>query len=330
MFGLLAKLAWFVPWTLLKVAVRRVLFGRRRATWSYLLEVTVEIMRIEARRAGDDPIAERKRLGQAPVPLLLRRRLSVDRLELGGVAAERSTPRGWDGERTLLYLHGGGYGVGSPGTHRDLVSRLSVACRARVYSLDYRLAPEHPYPAGLEDALSAYRALLEDGVAPAQLFVGGDSAGGGLAMSLLLRLRDAEDAMPAGALLLSPWVDLADDGKSDNGLHHWDFVHPEVLDKFAQHYLADTPATEAIASSAHGDLSGLPPLLVHAGGVETLRPQVERIVRRARAAGVDATLKVWGGMIHVFQAFHVLPESAAAIRDIVTFVEDRAGSVSAP
>ena len=226
-----------------------------------------------------------------------------------------------EADRVVLHLHGGGYMMGSPRTHRGMAAALSRVARARVVVPDYRLAPEHPHPAALDDAVAWYRRLLDDGVDPARLAVTGDSAGGGLAVSLLLELRQEGLPLPACYVGLSPWTDLAGTGEtmvSHAGRDPW--LRAELVTPAARRYAGQVALDDPRVSPLYGDLTGLPPMLVHAGTEEILLDDARRLVERARAAGVDASLGVFEGMWHVFQAFPGLPESRAALREIGAFI----------
>jgi acetyl esterase/lipase len=227
-----------------------------------------------------------------------------------------------DPDRTILYLHGGAYTRGSIVSHRALVARLSAASGARALVIAYRLAPENPFPAAVEDATAAYRWLLEQHIQPDQLVVSGDSAGGGLSLALLLALRDAGHPLPAGAALLSPWTDLAGTGESIRTLAGADpWLNAERLMLTAGLYLAGADACNPLASPLYGDLHGLPPLLIQVGTDEILLDDATRLAERARAAGVPVTLEVWERMWHVFQSFAAeIPEGRQAVEKIGAFV----------
>lgn len=246
--------------------------------------------------------------------------------DAGGVPAEWISAPGARSDRALLHLHGGGYIIGSLATHRELAARLSRACLAPVLLLDYRLAPEHPFPAALEDATSAYRWLLAQGLSPNRVAVCGDSAGGGLALSLLVAARDAGQPLPATAVCLSPWTDLESSGESMTRHAEEDpIVQRDWLLRAAQAYLAGTAdPRNPLASPLYADLRGLPPLLVQVGTAETLLDDARRLAVRARQAGVETTLEVCDEMIHVWQLFAaLLPEGQQAIERIGAFVETR-------
>ncbi|MFL9951384.1 alpha/beta hydrolase [Paraburkholderia agricolaris] len=223
---------------------------------------------------------------------------------------------------TVLYCHGGGYYFCSPRTHRSLVFGLATRANAPVFSLDYRLAPEHPFPAALDDATAAYRQLVADGTPPESIVISGDSAGGGLALATLVALRDAGDPLPAGGLLFSPWTDLAAAGASirnNDGLDPM-FSGPAIA-RAAQVYLGGTPATHPYASPVYADLRGLPPLFIMAGSTEVLLDDSQRVADNARAAGVDCEFEVWKKMPHVWPLFTpFIPEGGRALDRAAAFV----------
>jgi acetyl esterase/lipase len=256
-----------------------------------------------------------------PVPADVR----IEPTAAGGVPAEWVSVPESSPERTLLYLHGGGYCLGSPRTHRALVAGLARAAGARALLLDYRLAPEHPFPAALEDATAAWRSLLARGIDPGRAAIAGDSAGGGLTVATLVALREAGDALPAAGVCLSPWVDLEGTGASMAAKAAEDpMIPPGGLERLARAYLGGTPARDPLASPLHAELRGLPPLLVQVGTAEILLDDSTRLAERAREAGVDVSLEVFEEMIHVFQAFAVLlPEARDAIARIGDFVRKR-------
>lgn len=229
--------------------------------------------------------------------------------------------------KVLLYLHGGGYIVCSPTTHRLMVARICREAGLKALVIDYRLAPEHPFPAAVDDAEAAYRWLLAAGHKPEDIVIAGDSAGGGLTMSLLLTLREHGMPMPAGAALLSPWTDLALTGWTMlTNARRDPMLRLDSASLAVRHYLQDTIPTHPIASSIYADLTGLPPLYVQVGENEILLDDSRRIVSIAQDHGVDASLEVWPGMPHVFQAFPQVPESKPAIEGIGAFLKARANA----
>jgi acetyl esterase/lipase len=250
--------------------------------------------------------------------------VSVETAELGGRPAEWLTPEGVGRDAALLYLHGGGYCGGSLDSHRDLAARIGIASGCAAVTLGYRLGPEDPYPAAVDDAIAAYRQLVADGIPPERLVVAGDSAGGGLTMALLLALRADRVPLPAAAVCLSPWVDLTQSAPSYREVADRDpMVSKKNLDALADAYLAGTdPRTELASPLLAADLSGLPPLRIEVGADEVLLDDATRLAERATAAGNDVTLTVWPEMIHVFQAFPgvILPETDLSVAGIGAFV----------
>ena len=223
---------------------------------------------------------------------------------------------------TVLYCHGGGYYFCSPRTHRSLVFGLATRANAPIFSLDYHLAPEHRFPAALDDATAAYRQLVADGTPPGSIVIAGDSAGGGLALATVVALRDAGDPLPAGCLLFSPWTDLAAAGatiRTNDGLDPM-FSGPAIA-RAAQVYLGDTPAMHPYASPVYADMHGLPPLFIMAGSTEVLLDDSQRVADKARAAGVDCELEVWKKMPHVWPLFTpFIPEGGRALDCAAAFV----------
>lgn len=247
----------------------------------------------------------------------------------GPVPASWSIAERAERGRVVLHLHGGGYMMGSSKTHRGMTALLSRVTRAHVLCPDYRLAPEHTHPAALDDAVAAYRWLLDDrDVDPAKLAVTGDSAGGGLALSMLVRARDDGLPMPSCYVGLSPWTDLAGTGESLRTHDERDpWLSADMIPAAARGYAGDTPVDDPLVSPLYADLKGLPPMLLHVGEDEILRDDAVRLVERAREAGVDASVGVFEGMWHVFHAFPT-PESSRAWREIGAFVRRHSGWVS--
>ncbi|WP_421998906.1 alpha/beta hydrolase [Reyranella sp.] len=246
-------------------------------------------------------------------------------VDAGGVPAEWVMAPGGDPRRAVLYLHGGGYAIGSINTHRRLAYDLSAASGARVLVIDYRLAPEHPFPAAVDDAAAAWSWLLEQGLAPNRLAVAGDSAGGGLTIATLVNLRDRKLGLPACAAAISPWVDLEGVGNSITARAAQDpMVQKPGLSWMAEMYLAGKDAKAPLAAPLHADLAGLPPVLVQVGTAETLLDDATRIAEKLHAAGVDVRLSVWPNMVHVFPLFApVLSEGRDGCIEIGTFIRAR-------
>jgi epsilon-lactone hydrolase len=246
-------------------------------------------------------------------------------VDAGGVPAERVTTAASRHDWHILYLHGGGYVAGWAGLCRDLTWRIATLCRVCVLGVDYRLAPEHPFPAALDDAVTAYRWLLAQGADPKRIALMGDSAGGGLVFATLLRLRDEGVAMPAAAAAVSPWTDLALTGPSWKLNAGVDPVIPvEQAPRLVDFCLAGADPRDPYASPLYGDPRGLPPTLILVGGDEVLRDDAVRMADKMRAAGCHVEIEVWPHMWHVWYiCTRGLPEAKAAIARIAAFMKDR-------
>ena len=227
--------------------------------------------------------------------------IRLEPIDANGIAAEWSLAPGSDPSKVLLFFHGGGYCSGSIVSHRGMVTEAGRGARARTLAVGYRLAPEHPFPAAIEDARSAYRFLLDQGVAPVKIAIAGDSAGGGLTLALMTRVRDAREPLPACAWLVSPWVDLQMIGASLAEKAVADpLISKSYLEELASAYLAGADPANPLVSPLNADLAGLPPLLVQVGSAETLLDDAVRTARRAGAADVRVNLEIWPHMIHAW------------------------------
>ncbi|EIP84612.1 lipase/esterase [Burkholderia humptydooensis MSMB43] len=250
----------------------------------------------------------------------------VRKLEADPVRGEwiepETAPRPGAIGRVILYLHGGGYCFCSPLTHRTVAAALAREADARAFSLDYRLAPEHPFPAAVNDTLAAYRGLLAEGVMPGRIVVAGDSSGGGLALALLMSLREAGDPLPAGAVLFSPWTDLAATGASLEENDESDVMLTAVaVANFSHYYLGDTVADHPVASPLYGDYTDLPPLFIQASDSEVLLDDAVRVAEKARVAGVAVNFKVWRRLPHAWPTLTpYLPEAKRAIEEAADFI----------
>lgn len=246
-------------------------------------------------------------------------------VDAGGVPAEWVAAPGIDAERAVLYLHGGGYAIGSLNTHRRLAYDISAASGARVLVIDYRLAPEHPFPAAVDDAAAAWRWMIAQGLDPKRIAIAGDSAGGGLTIATLVNLRDQKLGLPGCAVAISPWVDLEGLGASITGRAAQDpMVQKEGLLWMAGMYLAGQDAKTPLAAPLHADLKGLPPILVQVGTAETLLDDSTRIAEKLHQAGVDVKLSIWPNMLHVFPLFApILSEGRDGCVEIGNFIRSR-------
>ncbi|HSS65344.1 MAG TPA: alpha/beta hydrolase [Gammaproteobacteria bacterium] len=240
-----------------------------------------------------------------------------------GVRGEWVQAAGARDDRAVLFVHGGGFIIGSPAIYRHLVSRLSQAAGCAVFSLDYRLAPENPYPSALEDVLRAWRWLTSGPLGPGDVAAAGDSAGGNLVLAALLRLDQSQQPLPVAVVTMAPWTDLSVSGGSVSANRHADpYIPAELLRPVASAYLrgADPQAPEA--SPLFGDFSRFPPMLIHVGSTEVLLDDARRLERSARQSGVDVTLKSWQGLPHVFQLFSpFVPEGRRSLRELGGFLQ---------
>jgi len=320
----LRHLARSVP----RVAAARLRRGPARPSWTFGYEVFASAMKraatdIAARswaeqRAAYDALAN----PMSPIARHVRRSDAT----LGSVPCEWFMPRSGaevGDAPVVLYLHGGAYIFGSTRSHGELISRIALAARARVLAPNYRLAPEHPFPAAIDDAVAVYRALVASGIAPSRIVVGGDSAGGGLTAALLLRLRAAGESMPSGAFLVCPWLDLTAKGGSlvDNAAFDW--ASEEVANGWIEAYLGGASASDPLASPALAELHGLPPILVQVGGAELILDQSTLFARRAKEAGVDVRLVIEPDQVHDWHSFAgVFASCRKPIDEIGAFVRE--------
>jgi monoterpene epsilon-lactone hydrolase len=259
------------------------------------------------------------------------RKVKVITVDAASVPSEWLVPPHAPPDRALLYIHGGAWFMGSTDTHRGLVSRIAYQSGIRALSINYRLAPEYPFPAGLEDCEIAYEWLLENGIASNEIVIAGDSAGGNLTLALLLKLRDGGKPLPAGAVTLSPATDLAFSGESVSTRLQIDPIFANMKPNTAlEDYITDHDPHEPLISPLYADLDGLPPLLIHVGDHEILLDDAVRFGEKSCAAGVRAQVVIWPGMFHVFQIYTpILPEARRAVSQIADFItsclDDQAG-----
>jgi acetyl esterase/lipase len=246
-------------------------------------------------------------------------------VDAGGVPAQWLTPAGAVLDRVLMYVHGGGYVMMSAETHRKLVGHLAQAVGCRALNVDYRLAPEHPHPAAVTDAVSAYQWLLGQGIPARQIAIAGDSAGGGLTLAAALKIRDSGLPLPAALLPISPWTDMEGTGESMQTRATVDMiVTPQAIARLSQVFLHGADPRDPYASPLHAELSGLPPTYIQTGDEEVLLDDSTRFAARARAAGVEVTLEVVPEMQHVFQiAAGNMPEADAAIARLGAWLRPR-------
>jgi epsilon-lactone hydrolase len=294
------------------------------------VSLSAELLRIWLRwfikrRNGPDTTVDDLRRGLAAIEYYIpapSRRTKTTLIEPAGVRTHSVVTAAFENNRHILYLHGGAYVAGSPPLYRDFTWRLAKRARARVLCVDYRLAPEFPFPAAVDDAANVYRWLIENGMEPRCIAIAGDSAGGGLAFATLLKARDEGMPMPAAAVALSPWTDLALTGTSRQfNAKPESIMNLGVARRFAEYYLAGADPRTPYASPLYGDLAGLPPTLIQVGSDEAHLDDSVRMADKLRAAGCEVELEIWPRMPHVFQLFaKLLPEARQAIERIGSFL----------
>ena len=249
--------------------------------------------------------------------------ISLTQMQLGGVPADRLSPRSPRNRRTLLYIHGGGFVGGSPPNYRALVGHIAEKLNATAYVIDYRLAPEHPFPAALDDCAAAWRALLDMGIPAGDIVIAGDSAGGNLTLALALKLKSAGGPLPAALVALSPATDLADGTPSRTTNARADAMFDShTFASVVRHYCSQSDPTDPLISPLRGDPTGLPPTLIQCSRDEMLRDDGVLMAEKMKATGVDITLELWPRVFHVWQLMlGFIPESRAAVENIVRFIE---------
>ena len=272
------------------------------------IEAIRAVLRARPRPAG---LAERReRLDALAASFVLPPDVRTARVQAGSVKAEWTSTPAAEPDRVILFLHGGGYISGSIQSHRHMIAEAGRQARARTLSLAYRLAPEHPFPAALDDSLAGYRFLLSSGFDPARIVLAGESAGGGLAVATLVLLRDAGERLPARVWCSSPWVDLTMSGPTMASKATVDpLIQLPYLTELATAYLHGADPQNPLVSPIHADLRGLPPMLIQVGSAETLLSDSIQLAARAGEADVRVTLQVWPEMIHAWHLFH--PQLAA-------------------
>lgn len=252
---------------------------------------------------------------------------NFERLSAGGVPAEMISRDDSDQSRVTIYVHGGGYVIGSVRTHRVIMSKLASASGAKVLGLEYRMAPENPFPAAVEDTVAAYRWLISEGYDPGRVSIAGDSAGGGLVVSALVSLRYLGEPMAGAGWCISPWIDFEGLGNSMKSNAEVDpVVAKEGLEFMAQLYIGDRDRRTPLAAPLYADLHGLPPMLLQVGGDETLLDDSTRLSNKLKEAKVPVDLEVWDDMFHVWHAFaQILPEGQQAIDRAGAFLREKTG-----
>lgn len=294
---------------------------------SLQLYVVNALLRFSVKRRfrRNPDVMELRAILDAMKPPRIPPRIAVEEILLGGVPAEKLSAAGASKAHAVLYIHGGGWVCGSPASHRPITWRLAEETGVPVYAVDYRLAPEHPFPAGLDDCLAAYRALLETGLPASGIVVGGDSAGGNLTLAMALKLKMLGLPQPAGLVCLSPATDLAGSPPSRTSNARADAMFdPRSFATVGAVYCPGHDLADPLVSPLHGDVSGLPPTLFHVSDAEMLRDDSVLMADKMRAAGVDVTIEVWPKVAHVWHVTaDMLPEGRAAIGKLAAFIRKR-------
>jgi len=269
--------------------------------WHFSFEGTTRMLKLRGAAVSQLPLEEQRRIQEDAGDQEAKRMTSkADRqaARIGGLDGEWFTPKGKTPKRTVFYIHGGGFVTGSTRTHAEMLMRLAIAADARIYASNYRLAPEHKYPAQIDDCLEVYQALLADGIRPRDLIVAGDSAGGNLSIVLPLVLREKKVSLPAGIAALSPWVDLAERTGSMLAHEPYDWATPADFDGWAEHYLGKQVPMDPLASPVFADLHGLPPIRIDVGTAEMLLDQVRDFAQLAKSAELSVDFHEIPGMVH--------------------------------
>lgn len=312
------------------VLTRRLKSGPAHIAWPFYYEVLVQTLKNLSSEAEQLPPKERRAFWDSRVfPHLMASKVSISPVAVSGIKGAWFMPReGPQRSPVVLYLHGGGFVFGSiHGTHQELLCRLALATGGRVLGLSYRLAPEYTYPAALEDTLAAYRWLRDSSLAPGEIVFVGDSSGGALCLSALLALKEMGEPLPAGAVLISPVVDLSAQGGSLTENARYDWLDWGRVVRSHSLYHPGVDPRDPVASPLFGDLSELPPLLIQVGDVEILYDQGRELANRAQEAGVEVDLEIWEHMVHVWHAFASLNlQARQAIDQIGNFVRERTRS----
>jgi monoterpene epsilon-lactone hydrolase len=264
----------------------------------------------------------RRLMNMGSMVFYLPRDVETEPVQVGHVPAEWIIPRKADHNKVLLYFHGGGYAVGGTQTHRALVAEIAKQTGYCALLPEYRLAPEDPFPAAVQDAVLCYKWLLETGHAAEDIIIAGDSAGGGLSMACMLDARDKGLPMPGASVLISPWVDLTISQASVyENIDKSPILYLREMHAWAKNYAGDFPTDHPLVSPLYADLEGLPPILIQVSDTEVLVDEDTLLAKRAEEAGVDVELRIWSGLIHVWHIYwRYLPHARDAIKEIATFI----------
>ena len=320
------KLLWLCFVAALQTTWKRLHHGPVSPERNLWLEICVEATRKLLTEINTWPPARMQAVSALGMPRKLLRQVKISKVSLAGVPAERTIARGADNGPTLLYIHGGGMVLCSPRSHRDIISHIAVAAGACVYAPDYRLAPQNPFPAGLEDVFTAYRALLDQGIQPNRIVVAGDSAGGTLTLALLLKLREAGLPNPAAAVTMCPGADLTFPGESWTRNITTDCLSLPIVRQWVSYYARPDQLKDPLVSPIHGKFTGFPPMMVQTGTSECFYDNITLLVEKLKAAQVDVTFEIYPEMPHVWHLYRaVSPQGDAAIQSIARYISARTG-----
>jgi acetyl esterase/lipase len=298
--------------------------GPLRPSWSFMFEASIAFLRATTRAASGRPLLEQRAVWDAlrapPDPVM--KRVRRERVDAGGVRAEWFVPVEGHGDAVVLFMHGGSFVFGSNISHGETIARVALAAGARVLAIEYRLVPEAPFPAALDDAVAAYRWLREQGVPAGKIVLAGDSAGGNLSITVPLALRERGEVLPAGAIPICPWVDPPRTGGSMTDHERFDWGIESDFPGWCAAYAGEADPRQPLISPINADLAGVPPLCVLWGACEMLRDQVREFVAKARAAGVDVTACEHADMVHNWITLHAFTgEAEEAFREMGVFVK---------
>ena len=252
------------------------------------------------------------------------RSVRFTKIDCDGTPAEWVTPKKLNNKGVVIYLHGGGYLLGSVSTHSPLIARIAIAAQTKILAVEYRLAPESPYPAALDDTINSYHWLIKQGYNAKNIVIAGDSSGGGLAIATLLKLRDEGITQPAGCACISPWLDLTNTGETIQSHAEKDLLVNSVgLSVAAFNYVSPDKFMDPYVSPLYADLKGLAPIYIHVSGSEALLDDTLRFEKKAKEAGVEIDVRIWHNMLHVWQAFGFLPEARKSIKSIGKYIVEK-------
>ncbi|MCE9645472.1 MAG: alpha/beta hydrolase [Chloroflexi bacterium] len=291
----------------------------RSRFWRFVLRKTIQAKYLTIAEYRANGIKTAKLMGSIP------KGISIDKFEIDGIPTEWISPADANQDKSIIHLHGGGYVTGGIDSHQSMCILMAQTLKIKVLLPEYRLAPEHPFPAALEDALKVYRWLLAQGYQPGNIIISGDSAGGGLSLATVLSLRDSGEPLPAAVVCMSPWADLTLKGKSHiTNEKAESILRSDVLNEWASSYIDAKESDHPLISPIYADFRSFPPLLIQVGSGEVLLDDSLTLAEKTKADGVDVTLKIWDELWHAWQALgDLIPESKKAFEEMSQFVNDK-------